>query len=132
VVSFTPEEHPRYPLNRRLGGTQSRSRQFGEEKTPLPLLRIESRYYSSVIIVICIIIIFIIALIIIIIIISSQREIITIAANSKTEQGMPRFPDISNLRAYVATSIRRNECKNVKTERGLFYLTTLSISSFSL
>ena len=74
----------------------------------------------------------IINIIIIIIIISSQREIITIATNSKTEQGMPRFPDISNLRAYVATNIRRNECKNVKTERGLFYLTTLSISSFSL
>jgi hypothetical protein len=34
---FTPEEESRYPLNRRLGGPQSRSGRFGEEKKFLPL-----------------------------------------------------------------------------------------------
>jgi hypothetical protein len=38
VVNFTPRslyprgQSPRYPLDRRLGGPQSRSGQFGEEK----------------------------------------------------------------------------------------------------
>jgi hypothetical protein len=34
---------PRYPLDRRLGGPQSRSGRRGQKKSPLPLLGIESR-----------------------------------------------------------------------------------------
>jgi hypothetical protein len=41
AVSFTPQgKRPRYPLDRRLGGPQSRSGRCGEEKN-LELLRIE-------------------------------------------------------------------------------------------
>jgi hypothetical protein len=44
VVRFTPPgKNPRYPLDKRLGGPQSRSVRDGEEKIipPLPLSRIE-------------------------------------------------------------------------------------------
>ena len=34
---FTPGNEPKYPFNRRLGGRQSRSGRFGEEKTLLRL-----------------------------------------------------------------------------------------------
>jgi hypothetical protein len=33
---FSPENEHRYPLNARLGGPQSRSGRFGEEKSILP------------------------------------------------------------------------------------------------
>jgi hypothetical protein len=41
---------PRYPLDRRLGGPQSRSERYGEEKNLFPLLGIEHRpsYSGSV------------------------------------------------------------------------------------
>jgi hypothetical protein len=47
VVTFTPRslypqgKSPRYPLDRRLGGPQSRSERGGEEKNPQPLPGIE-------------------------------------------------------------------------------------------
>jgi hypothetical protein len=37
VVSFTCRERARYPLDRRLGGPQSRSGRGGEEKNSQPL-----------------------------------------------------------------------------------------------
>jgi hypothetical protein len=41
---FTPRREPRYPLNRRLGGPQSRSGNLGEEKNLFPVLGIEPRF----------------------------------------------------------------------------------------
>jgi hypothetical protein len=35
-VRFTPRKEPQFPLNRRLGGLQSRSERFEEEKTSCP------------------------------------------------------------------------------------------------
>jgi hypothetical protein len=43
---FTPGEEPQYPLDRRLGGPQSRSGRCGEEKNLLPLPGIETRLSS--------------------------------------------------------------------------------------
>jgi hypothetical protein len=48
VVRFMPRPlylgaESRYPLNRRLGGAQSRSGSFGEEENPLPLLGFEPK-----------------------------------------------------------------------------------------
>jgi hypothetical protein len=49
VVSLTPRPlYPRYPLDRRLGGPQSRSGRSGEEKNLLPLPEIEPRLSSPV------------------------------------------------------------------------------------
>jgi hypothetical protein len=45
---FTPEEESQYPLNRRLGGPQSRSGHFVEEKNPLALLGYELRTVQPV------------------------------------------------------------------------------------
>jgi hypothetical protein len=48
MVSFTPRQlyspgkSPRYPLDRSLGGTQSRSGRGGEEKNPCPFLESNS------------------------------------------------------------------------------------------
>jgi hypothetical protein len=45
---FTPRgKGPQYPMYRRLGGSQSRSRRYGGEKNLLPLPRIKSRPSSS-------------------------------------------------------------------------------------
>jgi hypothetical protein len=42
VVSFTPRQfYPRYPLDRRSGGPQSRSGRVCEDKESLPILRTE-------------------------------------------------------------------------------------------
>jgi len=39
LAVLPPGEQPRYPLNRRLGGLQSQSGRFAEDKSPLPLPR---------------------------------------------------------------------------------------------
>jgi hypothetical protein len=43
---FTAEESPRYPLYRKLGGTQSRSGQYRREKNLFPLQQIEPQSFS--------------------------------------------------------------------------------------
>ena len=45
---FTSGKDPRYPLNRNLGGTQSQSGCFGEEKNHLSLAVIEPRIFQPV------------------------------------------------------------------------------------
>jgi len=39
-----PEEQPPYPLNSGLGGLQSQSRHFGEDKSLFPPMHIEPQY----------------------------------------------------------------------------------------
>jgi len=45
---FTLRKESRYPLNRRLGGPQSHSGRFGEEKYLLPLPGFDSRIVQTV------------------------------------------------------------------------------------
>lgn len=45
---FTPKKEPRYPLNRMMGGPQSRSRGFEEEKNLLPLPAFETQTVQAV------------------------------------------------------------------------------------
>jgi hypothetical protein len=59
MVSFTPRplylqgRSPRYPLDRRLGGPQSRSGHGGEEKNSQPLLELESSIIQPVVQIRC-------------------------------------------------------------------------------
>jgi len=53
LVNFTPVplqpgEHPRYPLNRRLGGPEKETEQFGEDKIPVPLPGLKLRTVQPV------------------------------------------------------------------------------------
>ena len=44
---FTHDDIPRYPLNRRLGGTQSKSGSFGRQKNTWSLQGTEPRFLAS-------------------------------------------------------------------------------------